>query len=652
MAETRDETVKLQGTAQYWQMELDSSDQSEKDWRERGRAVVARYRDERETDGYGTGLSKQFNILWSNTETMKGALFARMPKADVRRRYNDNNPITRQVAIVLERALQYGNEVYSADKPIKAAIEDYLLPGRGVVWVVYEPIFVKEKIQVESLDEFGNMVMIDQEEERIADQRCYFDYINWEDYRESPAKRPEDVYWKARRHLLTRDELIEKGFKNAKDIPLNWSPEPTEGYQEEYSEIFSRAEVWEIWDKYTSKRFFISRGYNEVLAEDDDPYELENFFPCPDSLVAIRTNETNVPIPEFTLYQDQADELDRITTRISNLIEGLKRRGIYDASVPELSHLADAGDNDFVPSENFAQLAAKGGLQSVFQQEDIAPIAQVLQGLYQQRNQVLDTIYQITGISDIIRGSTKASETATAQQLKAQFGSMRMRKKQSEIAEYIRDLFRLKAEIIAEHYEPETLAAMTALTITPEMMQIMRDDKLRGYSIDIESDATIFTDEEEEKKTRIEFLSSFGAYLQQAIGIANQSPALTPLAFQALRFLMGAWKVGRTFEDVIDRTEAQLTQQAQQALQAGPQPSEAERIAAQKMQTEMAKEELKQQGKLADIQARERTSGNKVMTEAQSSQARANAKKELALLESDMKIAEEMNKEARDELQR
>tara|TARA_B100000900_G_scaffold415038_1_gene443530 strand:+ start:297 stop:2255 length:1959 start_codon:yes stop_codon:yes gene_type:complete len=652
MAETRDETVKLQGTAQYWQMELDSSDQSEKDWRERGRAVVARYRDERETDGYGTGLSKQFNILWSNTETMKGALFARMPKADVRRRYSDNNPITRQVAIVLERALQYGNEVYSADKPIKAAIEDYLLPGRGVVWVVYEPIFVKEKIQVESLDEFGNMVMIDQEEERIADQRCYFDYVNWEDYRESPAKRPEDVYWKARRHLLTRDELIEKGFKNAKDIPLNWSPEPTEGYQEEYSEIFSRAEVWEIWDKYSSKRFFISKGYNEVLAEDDDPYELENFFPCPDSLVAIRTNETNVPIPEFTLYQDQADELDRITTRISNLIEGLKRRGIYDASVPELSHLADAGDNDFVPSENFAQLAAKGGLQSVFQQEDIAPIAQVLSGLYQQRNQILDTIYQITGISDIIRGSTKASETATAQQLKAQFGSMRMRKKQSEIAEYIRDLFRLKAEIIAEHYEPETLAAMTALTITPEMMQIMRDDKLRGYSIDIESDATIFTDEEEEKKTRIEFLSSFGAYLQQAIGIANQSPALTPLAFQALRFLMGAWKVGRTFEDVIDRTEAQLTQQAQQALQAGPQPSEAERIAAQKMQTEMAKEELKQQGKLADIQARERTSGNKVMTEAQSSQARANAKKELALLESDMKIAEEMNKEARDELQR
>jgi len=650
MAETRKEMEVVQGTAQYWQMELESADQTEKDWRDRGRAVVARYRDERSADSFGAGLYKQFNILWSNTETMKGALFARMPKADVRRRYNDNNPITRQTAIVLERALQYGNEVYSADKPIRAALEDYLLPGRGVIWVVYEPIFVKETIQVESLDEFGNMIMIDQEEERIADQRCYFEYVNWEDYRESPAKRPEDVYWKARRHLLTRDELIEKGFKNASNIPLNWSPEPSEGYSEEYSEVFSRAEVWEIWDKYKEKRYFVSKGYNEILAEDDDPYGLEKFFPTPDALVAIRTNETSVPIPEFTLYQDQADELDRITTRISNLIEGLKRRGIYDASVPELSHLADAGDNDFVPSENFAQLASKGGLGAVFQQEDIAPIAQVLQGLYQQRNQVLDTIYQITGISDIIRGSTKASETATAQQLKAQFGSMRMRKKQGEIAEYIRDLFRIKAELIAEHYEPEMLASMTALTITPEMMQIMRDDKLRSYSIDIESDATIFTDEEEEKRTRIEFLSSFGSYLERAVSIASRSPDLTPLAFQALRFLMGAWKVGRNFEDIIDQTEATLMQQAQAMKQAGPQPSEAERIAAQKMQTEMAKEQLKQQGKLADIQSRERTVGNKTTTEAQASQGRINAKKELALLESDMKIAAQLNQDAKDEL--
>ena len=69
----------------------------------------------------------------------------------------------------------------------------------------------------------------------------------------------------------------------------------------------------------------------------------------------------------------------------------------------------------------------------------------VLQGLYTQRTQILEIIYEITGISDLLRGNTKASETATAQQLKAQFGSMRMRKRQEEIERYIRDLFRIKS---------------------------------------------------------------------------------------------------------------------------------------------------------------------------------------------------------------
>ena len=57
------------------------------------------------------------------------------------------------------------------------------MPCRGVVWIVYEPIFVKEKVVVEGQDEFGNTIMIDEEQERIADQRCYFEYVNWEDYR-------------------------------------------------------------------------------------------------------------------------------------------------------------------------------------------------------------------------------------------------------------------------------------------------------------------------------------------------------------------------------------------------------------------------------------------------------------------------------------
>jgi len=637
MAETREDQEKLYGTALYWQREIDQASEFERDWRERGIRVVERYRDERDTGVVGP-LTHRFNILWANTETLKGALFARMAQPDVRRRFHDGDAAARQVAIALERALLYGIDVYDSELPIRAALEDYLLPGRGVVWVVYEPIIVKEKTKIEIKGE--DVEILEEEEiERLGDQRCRFEYVHWQDYRESPSRRPEDVTWRARRHLFTREELVGRGFDHAEEVPLNWMPERSD--DADIDELYNRAEVWEIWDKVKRRRLFVATGYKDVLADDDDPYMLENFFPCPTPMIAVRTNNTSVPVPEFTLYQDQADELDRVTTRITFLIEGLKRRGVYDSSIPELAHLANATDNEFVPSDNFANLAQKGGLNGAFQTEDISTITQVLAGLYNQRGQVLQTIYDITGISDIIRGGgTKASESATAQQLKAQYGSMRLRLRQEDIQKYIRDLFRIKAELIAENYEPEVLERMTGVEITDEMVEIMRNDKLRSYQIDVETDSTVFADEEQIKRTRIEFANVMGGYLVQAIEATRAAPELTPIAFQILKFVSGAWKVGRQFEDVIDETEAAVMQQLQ-AAQQQPQVSPEERIAQQRIAAELEREKLKQEGKLADISSRERTKAVEIEEESRASSERVRSKEDLALLEAELKMAEE-----------
>ena len=639
MKDTQQDQEKLLGPALYWQNELEKADQFERDWRERGMRVVERYRDEREGRALIGPSNTRFNILWANTETLKGALLARMAEPDVRRRFPDPNPAAREVAILLERALSYGLDVYDGITPMKAALEDYLLPGRGVVWVVYEPVIIKEKIKIE-VD--GEDVALDEVEEieRLGDQRCRFEYVHWQDYRESPSRRPEDVTWRARRHLFTRDDLIGRGFKDAHEIPLNWMPDTNED-NADYEEIYNRAEVWEIWCKVTRKRLFIATGYKDVLAEDDDPYELEDFFPTPTPLIAVRTNNTSIPVPEFTLYQDQADELDRVTNRITYLIEGLKRRGVYDASVPELAQLAMAGDNDFVPSDNFASLAQKGGLAGAFQTEDISQVSAVLNGLYTQRMQVLQVIYEVTGISDIIRGGgTKASETATAQQLKAQYGSMRLRRRQDEIEKYIRELYRIKAELIAENYEPEILQRVTGMEVTDEMLEIMRNDKLRNYQIDVETDSTVFADEEETKRTRMEFASVFGDYLIKAIEATRAAPEITPIAFEILKFVAGAWQIGRNFEDVINETEATVMQQLQAMQQQPPQPSPEEAIQQQKIMAELEREKLKQEGKLADISSRERSKAAEIQEESRASDERIRSKEDLAMLEAEMRMAE------------
>lgn len=637
--DTRAEQEKLLGPSRYWQNELEQASQFERDWRERGNRVVERYRDER---GGGSGIgpiTSRFNILWANTETLKGALFARMAKPDVQRRFPDPNPAARQVAILLERTLSYDLDTYDASRPLKSALEDYLLPGRGVVWVVYEPIIIKEKIKIEVKDDDIDIVE-EEEVEHVGDQRCRFEYVHWQDYRESPSRRPEDATWRARRHLFTRDELIGRGFAHAYEVPLTWMPDTDSN--EQLDEIYNRAEVWEIWDKVQRKRLFVSSGFKDLLAEDDDPYQLEDFFPTPVPLIAVRTNNTSIPVPEFTLYQDQADELDRVTSRITHLIEGLKRRGVYDSSVPELANLATAGDNDFVPSENFSSLAQKGGLSVVFQTEDISQISTVLQGLYTQRAQVLQIIYEVTGISDIIRGGgTKASESATAQQLKAQYGSMRLRLRQDVIQKYIRDLFRIKAELIAENYEPEILERITGMEVTDEMLQIMRNDKTRHYQIDVETDSTVFADEEEMKRTRVEFANVMGGYLVQAIEATRAAPELTPIAFEILKFVAGAWKIGRNFEDVIDETEAQVMQKLQAMQQQPPQPDPEERIAQQRIAAELEREKLKQEGKLADITSRERSKTAEIQEGSRASSERVRSKEDLAILEAEMKMMTE-----------
>jgi hypothetical protein len=633
--ETRQDQEKQFGPARYWLREIDQSTDHERDWRERADRVVERYRDERGV-GAASNLEKKFNILWSNTETLKGSLFAQMAKPDVRRRYADGNVDGRQVAIVLERALNYELDLYDADRVILAALEDYLLPGRGVCWIVYEPVIVTEttKIEIDS-DELD---LTEETTERLGDQRTRIEYVHWQDYRESPSRRSDDVTWRARRHLLTRDELVGRGFDKPYDIPLSWSPSESDESYPDQDELYARAEVWEIWDKVTRKRIYVATGHDKLLAEDEDPYSLENFFPCPSPLIAVKTNNTNIPIPEFTEYQDQADELDRITTRISYLIEALKRRGVYDASVPELAQLATAGDNDFVPSENFAYLQQKGGLAGSFQTEDLSPIMVALNGLYQQRTQLLSTIYEVTGISDLLRGTTKASETATAQQLKSQYGSLRLRRRQDEIQKYIRDLFRIKAEIIAENYEADTLQRMTNIQTTPQMLQIMRDDKMRSYVIDVESDSTVFSDEQEEKQTRIQFADTVGNFLVRALEVTRSAPEATPLMFEMLKFVSGAWKVGRTFEDVINQTENETMQQLMQLRSQPPGPTPEQQLAQEKIQAQMAMEQLRQQGKLADIDSRERSNLAKIEAEERGSQARTQSKEDLAMFDAELEL--------------
>ena len=609
MAETTEPQVERTDTnpqdiSKFWQIQLDLADKDQKDWEKDGKSVVDRYRAEKRK---AKSESKWFNILFSNTETLKSTLYGRTAKPDVRRRFADKDPAAREAAEVIERSLIYCAEAYDVDKCIEPAIHDYLLPGRGVVRVVYEPI-IKERPVVDpmtaqpAMGEDGKPAM----EEFVADQICREQYIYWADYRQNPARIDEDVWWRAFRHVMSRDDLKENKFENVTAIPLNWSPDSDD--KRPVPDDLKKAEVWEIWDKRKRERVWIVKGYDRPLRVDDDPYGLEDFFPMPCPIRSIEDTETLVPRPEYFEYRDQAEDLDEIVGRISRLTRALKRRGVYDQAVKELKRLATAGDNVFIPVENYAALSQKGGLTAAFQSEDISLIAVVLKELYVQRDMLVQAIYELTGIADIMRGSSDPNETLGAQELKAQFGSTRIKRRQRAVQKWIRDLYKLKAEIIAEHFEAEVLQEMTGVQVTPEVMQILRSDKLRGYRIDIETDSTVFEDEASVKQQTSEALQAIGGFFREALPAVQAAPELAPLAFEMVGMAARNLKKGRELEDIIEQTKQAIMQKVEAAKQ-NPQPSpeqqkaELEKQKAEaKVQQDQQKHELAMQAKQQEMQ--------------------------------------------------
>jgi len=570
--------------ATRWHRELELSSRHEARWRKSADKVIELYRDDKSGDE--DKASYRFNILFANTETIQGAVFAKMPNPDVRRRFLDRDPLGRAVAQVLQRALSYTNDAYGTEACLQAAVQDMVLPGRGVAIVEYKPTLNKTRSEASEGDDGaqkaddGSFYL---ETEELVDEQVCERYIEWDLFRFSPAKQWSKVRWIAYGELLTRDELVDQFGDLGQKVTLNVLPKGMADTDE--NQIFKRALVWTIWNKPDRTVYAIAEGFKESpLKTTPDPLNLEQFFPCPKPLYMIETTNSLVPRPHYAIYQEHAIELDSINERIGVLRDALRRRGVYDSTFKELANLAHAGDNDFIGVEDFARLVEKGGLERVFMELDVSKLAAILLQLYEAADRKKQDIYEIIGISDIMRGATKANETLGAQQLKSQYGTIRIGTGQRRVQTFIRDLMRLKAEIIAEHFAVPSLAQMSGVELpmnslekqggtkkdgspwpmtTPtweDVKAVLSSDKLRGYKIDIETDATLIPDAAEEQRNRIELLTATTSFLEKSMPAVQAGMMPQKIATEMLMFGVRSFKVGPQLEEVLDEW-AQMNQQ-------------------------------------------------------------------------------------------
>jgi hypothetical protein len=560
-----------------------------KKWFPRVRKLLKKYRDESRTDT--SNESARFNILWSNVQTLIPAVYARTPKADVSRRFVDTDPIGRVASLLIERSLDYEIEHYSDFRSAMTnCVGDRFLGGRGVAWVRYEPHVVTQCDQVteDVADPQDATTPSEQEpqaakepQEEVEYECSPCDYVHWQDFGHSSARTWEEVTAVWRWVYMSEDAAKKRFGKKAKNIAFNTGPQRLDqSFRTEVGNT-DKAKICELWDKETGKVVWFDKNAQDFLDECDDPLELEGFFPCPKPLYATVTTDSLVPVPDYSLYQDQANELDIISDRIDGLIKALRVRGVYDASQPVLQRLLTEGENNsLVGNDKWAQFSEKGGLKGSI---DILPLeifANALMQCYQARENVKSQVYEITGISDIVRGTTAASETATAQEIKGQYAGLRLKSMQETVAMFASEMLRIKAQIICSKYQDHTILAYAAAqqmspedqAMIPAALQLIRNKPLNSFRIDVAADSLVQIDEQQIKQDRLEFLNATSNFLREAVPAGQQTPELVPAIMGMIKFGIAGFKQARTLEGTFDAALQKLEQKAAQ-MAANPPPN-------------------------------------------------------------------------------
>jgi len=610
----------------YWHDQLEQAQKVFDKWEKRGKKVVRRYRDER--DAIEMPRMK-FNILWSNISVLFPALYGRMAKPEVSRRYMDQDPVGRLASTMLERVVEYEvTQFNDFDSAMRGVVEDRLLPGRGTAWVRYEPVIVGIEQQETGMptgieaDE-GAEITNTEEIERVDSAHSPVDYVYWTDFLHSPARTWDEVWWVSRWVYMTKDEGIERFGDVFKNVPLTDQNDDIDAKNPMTAKATygKKAKVAEIWNKRTKKVCWVAKGYPQALDERDDPLELEEFFPCPKPLLATTTNGSMIPIPDYCEYEDQAQELDNLTQRIYLLVKACKAVGVFNAEFKELGRLFTEGvDNKLFPVTAWAAMSEKGGLKGAIDMLDTSAIIRTLQQLYQSREVVKQSIYEICGISDILRGATNASETLGAQQLKANFGSLRLRATQGDVARFATDLFRIKAQIVCKFYPPELIVEMSGVMNTPEgqnpqllqaAVQMLSNSTIRDFHIQVEADTLAQIDEQADKQNATEAVKIIGDFLASSLPMVHQAPEMLPMMSEMLLFLVRRYRAGRSLETAIEQAMKALQAKAQQA-QAQPQQN-----------PEIMKLQAEQQAEQMRMQAQAQSEQMKMQAEGQLAQAKA-----------------------------
>jgi hypothetical protein len=625
-------------TIPQWMTEIETAvTKREKDFRKDGYDLIKIY--EAESDE-----KSAFNILYSNTEVLHPALYSSTPRPVVRRRFHDADPVGKVAADALQRLLTFlidpADDSYASfDATIESAVLDALLPGRAVVRFDYDADVVDGAVQYET----------------ICAKRW-----PWDRFCHGFGSCWEEVEWIAYLHILSPEEAKSQFKLTEKDVEEHSQLRGEEGEDNllarkpQDSDGAETVDVWEVWHKPSKSRFYIAKGFDNVL-KTGKPLNFSGFFDTPEPLRYVMRPGTLVPRALYKMYEDQAKELNALSQRITRLVKAMRIRGLYDQTVEDMASVLEADDNVLMPAQNVASLSqGNGKLADAIWLVPIQEYVPLLQQLYTQRDQCKSVIYEIMGISDILRGSSVASETATAQRLKNQWGSLRIKRLQKVTERFVRQCLRMMAELAGKLSE-STLKQMTGLPlltsqekaqlqaqvqmaqqmsgqVPPELQQqlqgpswgdiraLLQNNIQRAYRIDVETNSTVDVEATEDKEMIGELLNALAQFFSGVGPMVESGNLPFESAMQMLLAIVRRFRFGPELEAALSNIKppqqgaggkeaAEQLKKAQEELQKATEKlkQDQQALAQSQMQLDFDKKsamaELKNQQRMGQLEA-------------------------------------------------
>lgn len=630
-------------------------------------------------DVYGWRDAK-LDMFWASYEILKPAVYARPPQPVVTPLFKDNRPLHNITAELLERCAVSTFTRTAMNDVMLHTRDDMIFAGRGVPWVRYDT-------------DDGQQVCVE--------------HLDRADFLHEPARKWSEVGWVARRAWLTKKDMRKRFRKASADAyqDAKFTARRDDDHDGESRAVTRKAGVWEVWHRADNKVYWVTEGASVFLDTSAPEVKLSGFFPCPRPAYATLKRRSLIPVPDWERYAIHFRKISDLTGRIYLLLDKVRMKGLIPAggdigdAVEELIRSDD--DEILIPVPGAALMA--GSAAGFVSWLPLAELAQAIQGLIEARGQLINDFFQLSGISDIMRGATEAEETLGAQQLKSQYGSVRVREKSAELQRVAADAVKIAAEIIAEKFTTKTLLDMSQMDVptkaeikkridevekaareelkaladkaqdmaertaaqpqapaqpgqspqgTPDpaqaeqafqqaqqqilakyapmlqeaehqvpieaVVELLRDDRARNFTFEIESSSTILTDELAEKQSRNEFMAAFTQSSQALMGMAAMGEEGAKLAGQMMKFVLAPYRAGRELDSAIDafiEAAPKLAQQAAgqgddnaQLAEANNKLAEAEMVKAQaqvaKVQADAANGHAQMQAKMADMQTK------------------------------------------------